>query len=46
MSSDKQEETESLPTSFVLGQNYPNTFNPNTRISFDLPVASHATLSI
>lgn len=35
-----------LPTEFSLGQNYPNPFNPSTTFTFDLPVESHATLSV
>ena len=35
-----------LPTEFSLMQNYPNPFNPSTQISFSLPVASKATLTV
>ena len=35
-----------VPVRFALGDNYPNPFNPMTRISFDLPVASGVLLRI
>lgn len=37
---------EILPKSFALYQNFPNPFNPTTKITFDQPVASSYTLTI
>lgn len=34
------------PTVYALGQNYPNPFNPSTMITFNVPEASHAKLSV
>ncbi len=35
-----------VPSSYCLYANYPNPFNPETRIEFELPKASHVELSI
>lgn len=34
------------PTEFALADNYPNPFNPATRLSFDLPEASNVRLTV
>lgn len=35
-----------LPVSFRLGANYPNPFNPTTRIEFDVPESTHVRLEV
>ena len=39
-------DSKNLPGTFILNRNYPNPFNPATRISFSLPKTMTVTLSI
>jgi len=39
-------ETGSLPAAFALHPNYPNPFNPSTRLSYDLAAAGSVTLTV
>jgi len=41
-----KEETSQLPTQFKLYQNFPNPFNPNTEIGYQLPKSEYVRLSI
>ena len=42
----ESDEDDLLPEQFILHQNFPNPFNPETHILFDLPRSSEYTLSI
>lgn len=43
---DIDQEIENIPTEYVLYNNYPNPFNPTTKIRFAIPEASNVTLTI
>ena len=38
--------TEEIPSGYVLEANYPNPFNPETRIRFSVPESAHVTLTV
>ncbi|MBI3193295.1 MAG: T9SS type A sorting domain-containing protein [Ignavibacteriae bacterium] len=42
----KEESVAALPASFRLHNNYPNPFNPLTKIEYDLPELTHVTLKV
>jgi hypothetical protein len=40
------EQSEILPSEYLLAQNYPNPFNPITQISFDIPTAGNVNIEV
>ena len=40
------DDEEEVPTAFRLHGNYPNPFNPSTRVVFDLPSAAEVTVHV
>lgn len=43
---DRDQQSEMIPKGFMLYQNYPDPFNMETEISYDLPKASYVTLEV
>jgi len=37
---------EVIPSAYTLGQNFPNPFNPSTKINFSIPVEGFVTLDV
>lgn len=40
------DDTDEIPSQYILSQNYPNPFNPSTTISYSVPAAGYITLRV
>jgi len=38
--------TDGIPTGYLLSDNYPNPFNPTTKINYDIPQTGHVDLKV
>ena len=43
---DVENDVETLPTAYSLDQNFPNPFNPSTKINFSIPVEGFVSLDV
>ena len=46
MITDVEDQSNEIPSQFVLEQNYPNPFNPSTTINFSVPSSEFVTLKV
>jgi photosystem II stability/assembly factor-like uncharacterized protein len=42
----EEEQIDKVPTEFLLSQNFPNPFNPNTKIKYSVPQASNVVVKV
>jgi len=42
----EEEEIDEIPTSYSLTNNYPNPFNPNTKIKYSVPQTSNVVIKV